>query len=784
LAAEEAARRAANGLADERARHLCTVEGWCVADGQLPYSELRGVFASSERDLWAVGSGGTVLHFNGRDWGGWLGLGDSARLDDVIAFGPRDVWAVGSGPRVLHWDGHDWQEEKVPEIPSTDNSWWGRWRLVGSSPDDLWIHGESRQLLRRTGGHWVAVPTVSESVEPKLVQFSSGELWLFHDGVLRWDGLRFERLDQDPQRGLKDLRYPRAVARLGDGSVAACSSEVYIVRDGKMVTTLPRPPVASCNAVAGSSAQDVWVLGTLPGELKHWDGAAWHHLDGHNYLRAVVSLGPGRAVVVGDRTERRLYLPNPVVTQADGTEQRWQLALGKSRGATREVCTLGARKLLSCFWDGAWHSEEIPELRSGPLDFQANDRGAMAILAGSRNFLLRGSTETAFREVKPPEGDWVAMARGTDSRGPVLLSREGALMRWQYQWEQLRAPDPGDKTSYRGLAYFPIDNPYLEGIDTTAGISRPFVVDGAVALHSRRYPSQAQLDSCAAPRGSLRQLDDRVYAVSGTSARPCLMQLVDYQWTAVALQGYSEHPFVDSIANLEELLVLDLPEGNGERSLLAGRLTDGWHLYRAPLGRITDAVVQPGTHRAFLIGSSFGAQSTLLDFDFNEPWRFVVPSHEAGKLPDDSATRSAPLGTPEASSPVATSTVTTAPAASAMTEPTASTTAEVAPSAKGATPPAVEPEHGAAWKAAIAKGRAATGRRDYPAAIAAFSEALSAEPGDARALAERGYARLLSGDNAGAEADLSAAAQGTAVPALLQAIEHNRALARQGGAIP
>jgi len=67
------------------------------------------------------------------------------------------------------------------------------------------------------------------------------------------------------------------------------------------------------------------------------------------------------------------------------------------------------------------------------------------------------------------------------------------------------------------------------------------------------------------------------------------------------------------------------------------------------------------------------------------------------------------------------------------------------------------PEERTRYADAIVRGRAATVAKKYADAIAAFGEALTAIPSDARALSERGYARLLSGDNANAEKDFNTA---------------------------
>src|SRR5262245_28523875 len=81
------------------------------------------------------------------------------------------------------------------------------------------------------------------------------------------------------------------------------------------------------------------------------------------------------------------------------------------------------------------------------------------------------------------------------------------------------------------------------------------------------------------------------------------------------------------------------------------------------------------------------------------------------------------------------------------------------PPAKPAVTPLSDAQKQAAKKyaAAMKRGRAATKKKDYAAAVAAFGDALAARPDDAQALAERGFARLLAKDYDAAEADLRAA---------------------------
>lgn len=71
---------------------------------------LRGVWAASDANVWAVGGAGTVLHYTG-DALGWeqvQGVPTSVNLNAIWGTSPSDIWAVGDASVVLHYDGARW----------------------------------------------------------------------------------------------------------------------------------------------------------------------------------------------------------------------------------------------------------------------------------------------------------------------------------------------------------------------------------------------------------------------------------------------------------------------------------------------------------------------------------------------------------------------------------------------------------------------------------------------------------------------------------------------------
>jgi hypothetical protein len=95
-------------------------------------------------------------------------------------------------------------------------------------------------------------------------------------------------------------------------------------------------------------------------------------------------------------------------------------------------------------------------------------------------------------------------------------------------------------------------------------------------------------------------------------------------------------------------------------------------------------------------------------------------------------------------------------------------------------PPPENSKARVAYREAMTKGRKATDAKKYVVAIAGFDAALAAKPGDPRALAERGYARLLEGkDLDAASRDLDLAVGATKDPKLLSMIWFNRGLVEE-----
>ncbi|AKU98776.1 hypothetical protein AKJ09_05440 [Labilithrix luteola] len=120
------------------------------ADGDAPVAKpfnsltpyaLRGVWAASENDVWAVGASGTIRHYRG-DSLFWEVVDDvptTRALNAVWGTSAADVWAVGDAGTVLHYDGSHWSRMKVAGLGALRPNLYAVW---SPSPGHVWIGGQ------------------------------------------------------------------------------------------------------------------------------------------------------------------------------------------------------------------------------------------------------------------------------------------------------------------------------------------------------------------------------------------------------------------------------------------------------------------------------------------------------------------------------------------------------------------------------------------------------------------------------------------------------------------
>jgi hypothetical protein len=177
---------------------------------------LRGVSATSGRDVWAVGAAQTgpssrtlIEHFDGVAWSVTPSPSPdtSAQLSAVTAISATDAWAAGTSvlssganrPLLEHWDGVEWS---VVPAPGEGQVMEG---LASSSPQDVWAVGLGQSLRDSLADHfdgatWTTVPAPTPSIVVNellgVAVASTSDAWSvgayydhgLHTLIEHWDG--------------------------------------------------------------------------------------------------------------------------------------------------------------------------------------------------------------------------------------------------------------------------------------------------------------------------------------------------------------------------------------------------------------------------------------------------------------------------------------------------------------------------------------------------------------------------------------------------------------------
>jgi hypothetical protein len=100
---------------------------------------LLAVWGSAESDVFAVGVDGTILCCDGQTWTA-MESGTAETLFDIWGSSAGDVFAVGLNGTIVHYDGKVWRPMTTPTV----NDLFGIW---GSAADDIFAVGEYGTIL-------------------------------------------------------------------------------------------------------------------------------------------------------------------------------------------------------------------------------------------------------------------------------------------------------------------------------------------------------------------------------------------------------------------------------------------------------------------------------------------------------------------------------------------------------------------------------------------------------------------------------------------------------------
>ncbi len=278
----------------------CEEVDWCLVPTGVGVADmLMAVWGTSKNDVWAVGSGGTIIHYDGSSW--------TATPTDVLntfhaiwGSGPDDVWVVSSTGVVLHGTGFvngtaSWRNVPTTVPPATQPIVRAIW---GSSPDDVRIGGMTFRTTingrTRNGTQFVKValpdggpgwrPLEGTGLVTSIWGASPDDVWMAADNSRTSIGTYY-------QKGLTFHGRP------ADGGADANAG------DPLTWTPVDAQSIHTIEAIWGPSADDVWAVGGHGTIRRILEGdERWRKIESstNQTLHAVWGSGPNDVWIVGD----------------------------------------------------------------------------------------------------------------------------------------------------------------------------------------------------------------------------------------------------------------------------------------------------------------------------------------------------------------------------------------------------------------------------------------------------------------------------------------------------
>lgn len=285
----------------------CDEAPWCPVPAELSsFSSLTAVWGSGKNDVWAVGSNGAVIHWDGASWV-TTSTNRANTFNAVWGSGPNDVWIASATDTIFHADGFTgastpWVRALTPIEEGSDAPVFTIW---GSSADGVRIGGWPFYVFDEELGDVIVANTLVKAQtedgalalrglpgEPMLLGSwspTADDVWLVADNTFFVDWQRSYSLHGTKIAGEDTMTWAevdtrtnvslRAVWGSGPNDIWAVG-EIGTIRHVSSASAdewqiVQSPTHQRLNAIWGAAADDVWAVGDR-GTILHYDGHGWN----------------------------------------------------------------------------------------------------------------------------------------------------------------------------------------------------------------------------------------------------------------------------------------------------------------------------------------------------------------------------------------------------------------------------------------------------------------------------------------------------------------------------
>jgi hypothetical protein len=241
------------------------VDTWSTM-GSSTTEELNGVWSSSPSDVFAVGSAGTILHYDGSAWNS-MTSNTTNNLYSIWGNSSSDVFAVGSAGTILHYNGSAWNS-------ITSNTTYDLNGVWGNSTSDIFAVGSTGTILHYDGSAWNSMTSNTTHVLNGVWGNSTSDIFAvgLAGTVLHYDGSAWNSMTSNTTYGLNDVWGSSQTDIFAVGY-----SGTIMQFNGTWVSMKSSGPMTigttnQLRGVGGSSSSDVFAVGD-GGTILHYNGS-------------------------------------------------------------------------------------------------------------------------------------------------------------------------------------------------------------------------------------------------------------------------------------------------------------------------------------------------------------------------------------------------------------------------------------------------------------------------------------------------------------------------------
>jgi hypothetical protein len=248
----------------------CTPDSWCWYNALPQGNFLLGIWGTAANDIWAVGYGGTFLHYDGSSW--QVVPSDATNdLFSVRGSSPSEIWAVGRGGALWHYNGTSWSESGQSRTLTTVNLN----ALWSSAANDYFAVGRFGNILHFDGTSWTRTTSGTEDLTG-VFGFAANDVWAIgpNGTLLHYNGTAWQA---SPQSGVLTTEFLTSIwGSAANDIYVSGGNNVLLHYDGSTwsMVTLATPSM-NIDVLWGSGPRDVFAAGSIPEQIIHYDGTSW-----------------------------------------------------------------------------------------------------------------------------------------------------------------------------------------------------------------------------------------------------------------------------------------------------------------------------------------------------------------------------------------------------------------------------------------------------------------------------------------------------------------------------